>query len=136
MFKTHNVVPLSSWGTLPSELRRKWEDLSCDVLVQPAVPVPNRVAILPGERIAVLNHPETKHPIIGIAVCTTTRKTGIKTLQDMALFTILLPSFVATAEPNFEYWVYVLIDAGDGVLDTAAMLKAMAIQFDNQVQRF
>ena len=42
-----------------------------------------------------------------------TRGNPTASLENLSLFTIFLPSFVRTAEPGLEYWIYIAFDEGD-----------------------
>ena len=56
-------------------------------------------------------------PIIATCAGVTTRKQNITHLSTIRVFSFLLPSFVANAEPGFEYWLYLAYDAGDLFFD-------------------
>jgi len=109
------------WGELPKAKQTEWGGLNCDTLLAQEDSIArakhrlhslNRPYV--STHIVPVPKPTTNQPVIAICICTTTRRVwDITGLQDLTLFSNLLPSFVKTAEPGFEYWVYVTYDVGD-----------------------
>lgn len=104
-------------GNLPVALQGSWGQLQCDSLLSKADRYEREKWRLQSLNRAHPIHspspPVSKNPVIAVCVCSTTRTVwGLKRLDDLTLFSTLLPSFVKTAEPGFEYFFYITYDMG------------------------
>lgn len=111
-----------------ADRRQAWHDLECDKqLALTSDGVLAAVAARPSsERMyrALMYDPEVT--VVAVVTATTTRGTPRERLQsptDTLLCRNMLSSFAATAEPGFEYWLYVAYDAGDEYFDTPQGLQ-------------
>lgn len=160
MRDVHHVIIGVSWGTLPASLQIEWTQLSCDRILrgdvqpQPQLRAPNakpsqelaafeldynaRLSdalkerrVTPSRRI---HRPEGSQQLV-VAVCASTTSRGIhsiRQLEQLTLFSIMLPSLVRTLADGatrdvdaasggtglpFELWVYIAFDGGDVFYD-------------------
>lgn len=95
-----------------------------------------------------------------MCVCTTSRNTNASSLEELALFSIMLPSLtksLASTPRGFVFHLYILFDAGDAFYDSSAReedvqrwlqeqlirplgeagvtLKAALLRFENQMRK-
>ena len=131
-----------TWGTTPPAEQVKFDAMQCSDVVSAdktarfIMDYPekyNRVLPVSPNRQKVRAEPGMEDKVIATVVCMTTRSLKISKPEDLALFKDLLPSFVKTVEPGFEYWFYLGYDLGDPWLDNAENLKMLSDWFDRHV---
>ena len=141
---THNVKVDAGWGTLPQSLHAKFDELKCSDVISLEVTAkyilehPELYAKpwpVPADRQVVKAEPGFEDKVIATIVCITTRSLTIRQPEDLALFKDLLPSFVRTVEPGFEYWIYIGYDKGDPWLDNDDHLDLLRNWFASHVTK-
>ena len=138
----YDVIPGKSWGTLPDNLKIKYDLIHCNLLlsheefIQKLIENPELLepVIIPTNRTPSI--PDTEYPVISICIGSTTRNIkNLNTLNDLVLFNALLPSLVTYAEAEYEYWVHLVYDQGDPFLDQESSKKAIEQWFSDNVQK-
>lgn len=136
----------SSWGGMPPALQTEWTQLDCDRREPGGEELKQREreyvaqfeavlrAALRGreERLARADPAAT---VVAIGVSATTRSLTVRSLSDLALFSIMLPSLVKTAEAGYEYWLYLATDVGDRFFDSASARARVLLWLDEHVTR-
>lgn len=134
---THNIKVDAGWGTMPPALYSRFNDLRCSDIaslektaryIQEHKDDYDHMMPVPEDRQRVQAEPGMEDKVIATVVCMTTRSLRINGPEDLALFKNLLPTFVNTVDPGFEYWFYIGYDKGDPWLDNEAHLD-VARQF-------
>lgn len=149
---SHAVRAGNSWGSLPAAGQKEWAWRRCDVIVRRTArhveqnsmanyTAQLRAAVHAREPSRRLAKRAPSPPVFAVCVSSTSRGTGARSLDDLALFSVMLPSLresilaeQAAAHPTdplssssnsstvdsssnrsvpFEFWVYVAYDAGD-----------------------
>lgn len=72
--------------------------------------------------------------VLAILVPTTSRKLQISHLTDLGAFGFLLPSILATAEPGFEYRIYLGYDEDDAYYDRPGRQEQIHAWFLQEIQ--
>ena len=125
-------------GNIVSPYRHAtWHRLQCDsvlrldgrVLLDAVAARPPHERLVPGAPTAALAHHDAGSgsdtaPVVIAVVTATASSSRVTRVEQLALTRSLLPSLAVTAEPGFEYWVYVAYDAGDSFLDAAVGMAA------------
>ena len=154
MQKRYTVVVGSSWGSLPPPLQDRWTRLRCDahasvlatrsvdpnehtpvggahtpITRQPSDPYERALSAALASRSRHLRRDSEGAVVVAVCVSVTTRKLRPSRLEQLSLFTIMLPSMLktlshintppppATGGRKVEIWVYVGYDAGDPFFD-------------------
>lgn len=73
-------------------------------------------------------------PHIAIMMGATTKRVAAPSTNNMALFTVSLPSIAKTVECGFRYTVFVGYDAGDVFFDSPAGVKTLKTWFQHHVR--
>jgi len=116
-----------SWQALPFSVRNEWTNLRCDEILGEArqrewaevayvARYEDTLRAALRARADKLTRP-ANGTVVAIGVSTTTRTLAVSSLYDLSLFSIMLPSLVATAEAGYVYWLYVAYDLGDTFYD-------------------
>jgi hypothetical protein len=137
----YNVLPMKSWGQLPFSLVDTWKARKCDLVFTSLRMRQNQVTKcgdpLPALSLSGLASSgvgKDSLPLIAIMAATTTRKVHQPSTQNLALFTMLLPSLVRSIDCGFRY-VYVLgYDKGDPFYDDNANLQHIQKWFKANIQ--
>jgi len=138
----YDVKPGSSWGSMPVDLQDEWKTKRCDDVtsvrvtakfIQENIEAYNKVWPVPEDRIIPKAEKGMEDKVIAIIAAITTRTIKMKRLEDLTLFNTLLPSFVRTIDPGFEYWFYLGYDVGDPWLDQPEHLQAVTAWFEQHV---
>ena len=154
---------MRSWGSLPFNMVDTWKGRKCDLvftsLRMQQSPVTRCGAALPsgpsmslalsltslagsgkgkdkgkGKGKSKGDGSDAKLPLIAVMAATTTRKVTAPSTENLALFTMLLPSLVRTIDCGFRY-VYVLgYDIGDPFYDDEGSLATIKKWFQSNIQ--
>jgi hypothetical protein len=122
---------------MPEAQRQEWERLEC-ASIEPSMQADKRGEIeyvaqyeatlrtaLAARKTRLHKRSASAKPVVAVGVSSTTRTLTVRSLEDLALFRIMLPSLVRTAEVGFEYWVYIAYDVGDKFFDSSATGRAI-----------
>jgi hypothetical protein len=135
----YHVLPMKSWGQLPFSLVDTWKARKCDLVFTSLRMRQNQVTKcgdpLPALSLAgFASGGKDSVPLIAIMAATTTRKVHQPSTQNLALFTMLLPSLIRSIDCGFRY-VYVLgYDKGDPFYDDEANLQHIQKWFKTNIQ--
>jgi len=135
----YHVLPMKSWGQLPFSLVDTWKARKCDLVFTSMRMRQNQVTKcgdpLPALSLAgFASGGKDSLPLIAIMAATTTRKVHQPSTQNLALFTMLLPSLIRSIDCGFRY-VYVLgYDKGDPFYDDEANLQHIQKWFKTNIQ--
>jgi hypothetical protein len=108
-----DVRPDESWNKLPQHLHAQFDENKCAdyvstkmlaEFIQKTPELYDRQWEVPKDREIPVPEKGMEDKVIAIVAAMTTRTLTIKGLDDLALFKDLLPSFLKTIEPGFEYW--------------------------------
>ena len=154
--KSYGILPGRSWGNLSRDGEAHWRSLGCDDALNHRDTIlrdrhrtrrlqvqrpPHKLQTPSAEEVARYKKREAdglpKEPVIAISVCTTTRFIfdPITSFDQLALFHVLLPSLVATAEVGYEYNVYIVYDIGDLYYDQNGRSEQITLWFNENVNK-
>jgi hypothetical protein len=124
----YGVQPLKSWGNLPMNMIDVWKQRKCDTVFTIARMSKrglSRCSLPPKD--AATGEPLSKQeveayfsslPLIAVMAATTTRRVESPSPDNMALFTLLLPSLARSLDCGFRYEYVLGYDQGDRFYDS------------------
>ena len=146
---------MRSWGSLPFSLIDSWKGRKCDLVFTSLrmqqspvtvcggpLPLPSLVqsltALAGGGKAKSSSSSSSSDPaslpLIAVMAATTTRKVANPSTDNLALFTMLLPSLVRSIDCGFRY-VHVLgYDQGDPFYDNEGNIRAIEKWFKTNIQ--
>lgn len=116
----YKVLPMKSWGSLPTNMIEIWKNRRCDLVFTVKRMSRRSVSTCLTDTDKLKNHPNLNIslPLISVMAATTTRKVKNPSTETMALFIFLLPSLIRTLDCGYRYEYVLGFDKGDPFYDT------------------
>ena len=128
----YKVIPHVSWGDLPPELQKVWNNEMCNDhfsvpdLALASASIPMCPKSIGGKR--------SSKKLIAVVLGTTTRGVHNPSPTNMALFRTLLPSLVRSLDCEFRYIVVLGYDIGDQYYDSNAGMTELLSWYEEHVR--
>lgn len=119
----------TSWGSAPENIISDFNKKLCKIYFRSKSNSINAISKCPN------NNLNSSLPIIAVMSASTARNIDTPTIQNIALFVVLLPSLVQSLDCGFRYHMIVGYDIGDPFYDKSDNIDLVADWFEQYIQK-